>query len=406
LRPRASALAPPIPSIAMTIAMTINHPQRLSMKHRRTRRKSFRALALSVAVAASLVLVPSAVNAATSSTTATSTTTAKPPVYAYYYLWWSSSHWKNKLGSKYPYTASTLPLPATLDASGCNPKSLYAGNQLTDVPAKLYSQDDPGVIEKDVRTAAKAGLSGFAVNWIGSGTANQTVTSTPYSKRLKVLVDAVKKVNAEGIPFKLWLSYKASASVKDISHITNDLGYFARTYGKDSAFEKKGNRVTVIWQGSRKYSSANLASISKTYRGTLRILGDETTWSTSRGAYLDGNAYYWSSQNPYKNPQSFKQLGAQATAVRKSPRNPDGSVKTFVAPLNPGYNKQLAGGTNCVPRNGGATLRDLYKGNLAATNPDAFGLISWNEITEGTYITPMKRYGMQSLDVVKSLVGR
>jgi hypothetical protein len=387
------------------------------MKHRRTRKKSFRALALSAAVATSLVFVPSAVNAATSSTaTTTSSTkaaatttaktpsTAKPPIFAYYYLWWSASHWKNKLGSKYPTTAATLPLPATVDASGCNARTLYSGNQLTDVPAKLYSQDDPGVIEKDVRTAAKAGLAGFAVNWIGSGAANQTVTSTPYSKRLKVLVYAVLMVNAEGIPFKLWLSYKASASVKNISHITNDLGYFARTYGKDSAFEKKGNRVTVIWQGSRKYTSSNLASISKAYRGTLRILGDETTWSTARGAYLDGNAYYWSSQNPYKNPQSFKQLGAQATAVRKSPRNPDGSVKTFVAPLNPGFNKQLSGGTACVPRNGGATLRDLYRGNLAATSPDAFGLISWNEITEGTYITPMKRYGNQSLDVVKSIV--
>jgi hypothetical protein len=389
------------------------------MKHRYTRktpnpRKPLKVLALSVAVGTAIALIPSAATAATTSaagaattttaTTATTASTAKPRIFAYYYLWWSLSHWKTKLGSNYPTTASPLPLPATVDASGCNAKTLYAGNTLTDVPSKLYSQDDPGNIENDVRTAAKAGLTGFAVNWIGSGAANQTVSSTPYSKRLKVLVDAVHKVNAEGIPFTLWLSYKASASVKDISHITNDLGYFARTYGKDPAFEKQGNRVTVIWQGSRKYSASNLASISKSYRGTLRILGDETTWSTARGAYLDGNAYYWSSQNPYKNPQSFQQLGAQATAVRNSPRNPDGSVKTFVAPLNPGFNKQLSGGTACVPRNGGATLRDLYNGNLAATHPDAFGLISWNEITEGTYVTPMKRYGTQSLDVIKSIV--
>jgi len=42
------------------------------------------------------------------------------PVYAYYYLWWSTQHWKDKLGSAYPYSTSPLPLPATTDADGCN----------------------------------------------------------------------------------------------------------------------------------------------------------------------------------------------------------------------------------------------------------------------------------------------
>lgn len=384
---------------------------------RKSAKYSLKILALGAAVATAIALVPNAASAAAptrhtartaaaATTAATGTaTTGKPPIFAYYYLWWSLSHWKTQLGSSYPTTATPLPLPATVDATGCNAKTLYAGNKLTDVPAKLYSQDDPGVIENDVRTAAKAGLAGFAVNWAGSGAANQTVSSTPYSKRLAVLVAAVHKVNAEGIPFTLWLSYKASATIRPLSSITNDLNYFVRSYGTDPAFEKQGGkRITVIWQGSRKYAVSDLAAISKSFRGTLKILGDETTWSATRAPYLDGNAYYWSSQNPYKNPQSFQQLGAQATAVRNSPRNPDGSAKTYVAPLNPGFNNQLSGGTACVPRNGGQTLRDLYAGNLNATHPDAFGLISWNEITEGTYVTPMTRYGSQGLDVIQSIV--
>jgi len=337
---------------------------------------------------------------------AASAATAKPRVFAYYYLWWSANHWKDSLGPNYPLSASPLRLPATIAADGCTTRTNYAGNVLTDVPAKIYSQDDPGLIESDVRQAAAAGLAGFAVNWAGTGSATQTVTSNPYSKRLQLMVDAVHKVNAEGIPFKLWLSYKASASILSQTQIDNDLAYFRAKYGSDPAFDRaQSARITMIWQGSRKYALSVLQHESGKFRSQLRILGDETgsTWTSARAAYLDGNAYYWSSQNPYSNPQSFSQLATLAKNVRASGTNPDGSAKAWIAPLAPGYNKLLAGGSTCVPRAGGQTLQKLWAGNIA-TNPDDFGLISWNEITEGTYVDPMTRYGTQSLDVLKQLV--
>jgi hypothetical protein len=297
-----------------------------------------------------------------------------------------------------------MPLPATLDSTGCGARSSYAGNTLTDVPSRIYSQDDAGFIEADVRQAAAAGLSGFLVNWIGTGSAGQSATSNPYSARLRVLVDAVHKVNAAGIPFKLWLSYKASAQVLPASFISNDLAYFVRTYGSDPAFDRSQSpKVTMIWQGSRKYSAATLSAVGGPLRSKLRILGDETSWSTSRAPYLDGDAYYWSSQNPYSNPQSFQQLAALAAAVRASGANPDGTAKVWVAPITPGYNKQLSGGSSCVPRRGGQTIRTLYTGN-GATHPNAFGLISWNEISEGSYIDPMTRYGYQDLNALSSLI--
>ena len=61
--------------------------------------------------------------------TSSELTTTGKPVYVYYYLWWSAQHWRNKLGSNYPYSASPLPLPATTNADGCNAVSSYAGNQ-------------------------------------------------------------------------------------------------------------------------------------------------------------------------------------------------------------------------------------------------------------------------------------
>jgi len=128
----------------------------------------------------------------------------------------------------------------------------------------------------------------------------------------------------EGTPFKLWLSYKASASVLTQSQIDADLGYFLSKYGSDPAFERvQSPKPTMIWQGSRKYPTSILQAISAKYRSKLRILGDETTWSPSRAPYLDGNAYYWSSQNPYSNPQSFRAAGS-ARGVGQGERNQSG----------------------------------------------------------------------------------
>lgn len=344
-------------------------------------------------------------------TSTLASTTVMPTVpgrraYAYYYLWWSTKHWYDKLGAAYPYGASPLPLPATLDSSGCSTSTPYAGNQLTDVPGALYSQDDAGVIESHVRTAARAGLTGFLVNWAGTGKADQTTTSISYSRRLDAMFAAVRKVNAEGVPFKLLISYKVAA-LPTVDAIANDFAYLKRQYGNDSAYDHSFSpRPVIVWTGSRKYPLSAIATISAQFRSSFFLVGDEksTTWADGRAAHLDGDTYYWSTQNPYKNPASFDQLKTLAASVRASGPNPDGSAKLWFAPLAPGYNSQLlvAGGT-CVPRNDGQTMRLLFQGN-AASNPDAWLFISWNEIAEGTYIEPLQRYGSRYLDVLSQLV--
>src|SRR5919109_1544928 len=286
----------------------------------------------------------------TSSGTGSATTAGGRHILAYYYLWWSYKHWHDKLGSNYPYTLSPLALPATVDSSGCNPVSLYSGDQLTDVPAALWSQDDPGVIENDVRTAAKAGLAGF---------------------------------------------------------IVNDLAYLVRQYGNDPAYDHSySNRPILLWTGSRKYSAAAVKTISDLFRSAFFIVGDETltTWTDGRSAYLDGDSYYWSSQNPYTNPGSFTTLQKLAATVRSSGANPDGSSKLWFAPLTPGYDSILLGGSTCVPRYGTQTLDRLFAGN-SQSNPDGWTLISWNEIAEGTYVLPLQRWETTYLAELKALAG-
>ena len=89
--------------------------------------------------------------------------------------------------------------------------------------------------------------------------------------------------------------------------------------------------------------------------------------------------------------------------MKGSGRNPDGTGKVWVAPAAPGYDSVLAGGHTCVPRRGGQTLRALFRGN-SATSPAAWGVISWNEIAEGTYIDPMTRYAAQDLAALSSVI--
>jgi hypothetical protein len=337
--------------------------------------------------------------------TASAAPAATPkPVFALYYLWWSASHWQDRLGPHYP-TGSTS-LPATLDANGCNARSTYAGNKLTDVPGPDGYDQTAATIERDVRLAASLGLKGFAVNWNGAGSSGQTVDSTPYNKRLQYVVDAVHKVNAEGIPFRLMLDYKASASKLTTATIAGDLSYFTGRYGADPAMDHTySSRPEMVWAGSWKYTATELGAVAKDFRSRMFLIGDEkpTTWNATRAAQLDGASYYWSSQDPWRNPASFDQLRKLGESVRAN-TNPDGGKKTWLAPFTPGYNAQLLyGSSTCVPRRNGQTMHELFRGNKAS-QPDGWTFISWNEIAEGSYIVPLTRYGHRYTDELKTVI--
>lgn len=330
---------------------------------------------------------------------------ASQRMFAFYYLWWDTAHWKARLGPNYPYSDNPLPLPATLSGNGCTVTNNYPGNQLTDVASPLWSQADYGQILSDVTLAARAGLAGFAASWAGTGEPGQTASSSLFNQRLAMLVKAVKEVNDQGTPFSLWIAYISSARIRTTDQINNDLSYLQRTYADSSAFDHSNDgRPTLVMMGSRKYPISVLNAFSARWRQHFYLVGDENwnTWDNAKAADFDADQYYWSSQNPVDNPGSFADIQRLAGEVRSS-RNPDGSAKQFFAPLAPGYNKELGGGSGCVPRLGGQTMQDIYNGNSKA-DPNGWMVISWNEIDEGTYVMPLERYGDQSLLTLNSII--
>ena len=348
----------------------------------RRRRAGMAALAIGVLVASAAVMVagvgaqpvasgpgatppaPSTV-AANAASGSASVAPTQEGMYAYYYLWWDTHHWQTTLGPNYPFGQSPLPLPATLDAGGCNPTSQYSGNIETDAPATLFTQDDPAQIEYDVQSAIAAGLSGFAVDWNGTGASAQGPSSSANDRRLDLLVHAVDQAQAQGHSFHLWLSYEASATSIPQASIAGDLSYLTSRYGSDPAFDRSnGGRPTFIWVGSYKYATPVVAAISAQFRAAWYFVGgyQYNQWNPTVAPYFDADSPYWSSQDPWGNPQSFSQLaGLSATLHAEG--------KKYFAPLAPGFDRQLDGSTNCVPRDNGATLPRPLPGQRLRGSP-------------------------------------
>jgi hypothetical protein len=321
----------------------------------------------------------------------------KEPVHAIYYLWWSAQNWRSHLGSSYPYAQRPSPLPGALAADGCAARPSYPGSDLLDVSDGLaYDQDRPGLIEQDIRQAQLSGLTGFMVNWRGTGTASQSPSSTTYSRRLEEVFRAANELRAEGKLFTLILDYK-TAGRPPVAEIANDLEYFLDRYGGHPSLDHSYSpKPEVVIRFSRGYSVADLRVLQNRFGGRAFLIGDESykTWSAERAAVLEGNSYYWSSQDPYDNPQSFSHLEDLAARMRTT-------NDTWIAPVHPGYDDTLAGGTVCVPRRNGETLLRLYEGNRR-TRPEGWTLISWNEIAENTHVVPLRRYGSGYLQKIGS----
>jgi hypothetical protein len=155
----------------------------------------------------------------------------------------------------------------------------------------------------------------------------------------------------------------------------------------------------VIWSGSWEYSRDDIAEVTEPRRNELIILGSER----NEGAYrhiadlVDGNAYYWSSVNPDTYPDYPGKLQGMAAAIHEY-------EGVWIAPAAPGFDAREIGGERVVERQDGAMLRRQLEAALGS-DPDAVGIISWNEFSENSHIEPSCDYGVQDLTVIAALRG-
>ncbi|MDX6393488.1 MAG: hypothetical protein QOJ73_4551 [Streptosporangiaceae bacterium] len=280
------------------------------------------------------------------------------PVFAYYYMWMQGSYWStNKLN---------------------HPLRPFPGN---------YNSADPAVINWQIEQAKAAGITGFIVSWKDNAT---------YRRILPLVESAANRDN-----FKLAMEYETLGSNKaalPVAVVSADFRYFVATYASDPAWYRVNGKPLTMIDDSSFFTTSQLAAITGPVRPALAVLQDVSTVAlyNKYAAYTDGNAYYWSSENPATNPHAAATLAALGAAVYAT-------HGTWIAPFAPGYNSTLIGGHVVVPRNNGAALRTEYA-IAAASSPDILGLISWNEWTENTNVEPSVSSGSTYVNVLNSLL--
>ncbi|MEU0156043.1 hypothetical protein [Micromonospora fulviviridis] len=279
---------------------------------------------------------------------------APVPVLAYYYIWFNPTSW-NRAKIDYPLLGR-------------------------------YSSDDVEIMRRHVRMAKSAGINGFLVSW----------KHTPQlDERLAKLVEVAREEH-----FRLGIVYQGLDFARTplaFDTVRTDLTYFATRYATDPVFDIFG-RPVVVWTGSDRFTAAQIAAAVGGVRGKLLVLGNAKSLDdiqSSQGA-LDGQAYYWSSVDPTAGT-SGKKLAAMSRAVHQR-----GGL--WIAPVTPGFDARLVGGKREVPRCAGDTLRASFAA-ARLSDPDAIGVISWNEFSENTHIEPSERFSAADINVLADLLG-
>ena len=280
---------------------------------------------------------------------------SRPPVLAYYYIWFNASSW-NRAKRDLPRLGR-------------------------------YSSDETSVMRAHVREAKAAGITGFLVSW----------KDTPLlDERLDRLVGVAREES-----FHLGIVYQGLDFAREplpVLRVRHDLQLFVDRWGTDPVFDLDGPPI-VIWGGTPRFSPADVGSVARVVRPAVRLLASES--STDRwdalGPVLDGNAYYWSSVDPARDTRAGERLARMSHAVHAR-------QGMWIAPVAPGFDARLLGGTRLVEREGGETLRREWSTALASA-PDAVGLISWNEFSEGTYVEPSRVHGDTALRTLAELTG-
>jgi hypothetical protein len=276
------------------------------------------------------------------------------PVLAYYYIWFDPESW-NRAKTDYPLLGP-------------------------------YSSDDAEVMRQHVQWAKAAGINGFIVSWKSTEKLN---------RRLDQLAEIAEEEN-----FKLAIIYESldfERNPLSLAQVDADLGYFIEQYANHHAFALF-EKPMVVWSGTWEFSPQEIASVVQDKREHLLILASEKNVEGYQrlSGMVDGDAYYWSSVDPYSHQGYLEKLIAMSQAVHA-----DGGL--WVAPAAPGFDARLVGGSRAIERRDGETLRAELDAALKSS-PDAIGLISWNEFSENSHIEPSQDFGDLYLEVIAEIL--
>jgi hypothetical protein len=155
----------------------------------------------------------------------------------------------------------------------------------------------------------------------------------------------------------------------------------------------------MIWSGTWKFSTEDIALVTQPRRDRLLILASERNPEEygRLAGHVDGDAYYWSAVDPVTDPGYQGKLNEMSEAIHAG-------NGLWLAPAAPGFDARLVGGERVIERRDGETLRREMDA-VVTSSPDAIGLISWNEFSENTHIEPSENHGARYLEVLADILG-
>ena len=265
-----------------------------------------RRILLVSAMASGIALTASTASAAPSGLPAAPRpATARVPVFAYYYMWMSGQYWHIHKKD--------------------HPLRPFPGN---------YNSADPAVINWQIQRAQAAGISGFIVSW---------KNNTTYQRIVPLLENA-----ANAHHFKLAMAYESldrRGQHLPVSHVRADFRYFVTHYAGNAAWSRVSGKPLTVWSATDSYSPSAIASVTRRVRPKILVLNSASTVAglTRLARCTDGDAYYWSSIDPVRNPLWALRLALMGAAERRPP-------ELRIAHFRAGFRPPTSGGHPIVYR--------------------------------------------------------
>jgi hypothetical protein len=288
------------------------------------------------------------------------------PVLAFYYMWYNTATW----------SATTM----------------------SDLPTTKYNSSDDATIQRQVSSAANAGLTGFISSWWGAG----DQTDTNFAKMLSYSATLERQT---GYHFASTVYFESDApALQGTSKIVSSLNYMTAHYSSDPHFfHWQGKPVFFFWDplGNGR-TLAQWASIRSKVDPKHQMIWSAEGVSTTLLDVFDGihlfSGGYWGLQS---NTMTAVDQGFRSKVDAYNSAN--GTSKIWAAGVIPGYDDtRVPGrkGTYSIARKNGAIYSTEWQAAMAS-NPEWITITSFNEWFEGSMIEPSATYGALYLNLTQ-----
>ncbi len=266
-----------------------------------------------------------------------------------------------------------------------NPEN-FSRNAMWDIPVTPYQSDNRATIERQVREARGAGITGFISSWMGKG--NRT------DNNLATLLDVSK-----GSDFASTIYFETGQSgLSSQGEIVDALRYVMATYGNHPNWARVGGRPAIFFWNP---SAAGGVDFWRAVRSQVDPNGGwhwnvETDRPDAWLDVFDGVHLFSAASWTGDATGTYKNLKSKVEAVA----NRTGQPKVWAAGVAPGWDnsRQSNPAQVMVDRQGGGYYSRRWEAAIAS-EPGAITITSWNEWGEGTAIEPGSSYGNLYLDI-------